>query len=141
MADIMHTLTIEAKPAEIYEKIATKQGLSSWWTADTLFEPILKSVAEFGFANRAVVFKMRIDILDQDKRTQWECVDGPVEWLYTKFFFDIEPKEDGHCYLHFKQTGWKEANRLYAICNFDWAFYLLNLKDVIENPPDKDNGS
>ena len=55
MADLHHKIEIEASPEKVYEAITTAEGLRSWWTGDSVAEPRVGSIAEFGFFNRETV--------------------------------------------------------------------------------------
>src|SRR5215813_12767211 len=36
MPDIMHTLKIHASPEQVYDAIATAEGIRNWWTRDAV---------------------------------------------------------------------------------------------------------
>jgi hypothetical protein len=53
MPDMLHEVIIEAPAKRVYDAITTEKGLKSWWTADAEATPEPKSIAVFGFGNRA----------------------------------------------------------------------------------------
>src|SRR5262245_18784060 len=59
MADLFHSITIEAKPNAVYAAVATQKGMRGWWTADTTMQAKPGGKVEFGFEKSAVVFSDR----------------------------------------------------------------------------------
>ena len=78
MADILHQLSINVSPERVYEAITQQEGLANWWTQDTVAEAKIGTVAEFGFKDREVVFKMRIDLLEANRKVMWQCLGAPL---------------------------------------------------------------
>ena len=58
-------------------------GLRGWWTADTKTDEKVGGKAEFGFDKRGMVFRMRIEKLDPDRRVVWSCHGDHQEWADT----------------------------------------------------------
>ena len=136
MSDILHRIQIGASPQEVYDAITTSEGLSTWWTTDSTHERSIGSVAEFGFHNRAVVFRMRVDELEPGKRVAWECLGDDPEWKGTRVTFDLTRKDD-ETVLDFTHSGWKSVEQAYPSCNAVWGFLMHNLKSVAEGKPTK----
>jgi uncharacterized protein YndB with AHSA1/START domain len=130
MADILHKITIQATAAKVLRAITEQEDLAGWWTRDVSAKPQVGSVAEFGFDNHAVVTRMKV-IQISPTRVEWECVDGPSEWIGTTVTFDLEPKGEETTLL-FAQRGWKEASDFYAHCNTKWGYFLGSLKSLLE---------
>ena len=131
MADILHQLTIDAAPSEIYKAITEQSGLAGWWTRDTQAEAKVGTIAAFGFNQRAVVFRMRIGQLEPDRKVNWHCLGDSAEWEGTTLSFELSPDADSTI-LRFSHRGWRSTEGIYAICNYDWARYLTSLKSLIE---------
>lgn len=132
MADILHRITIHAPPERVFEAITTQEGLKSWWTPDVIAQPRLGTIAEFGFHDHAVVFRMRIDEFRPQKRIHWTCVDGPPEWKGTFVTFDLTPAEAGKTKLQFKHCEWRSVDGEFAGCNTTWGHLLVLLKEYAE---------
>jgi len=131
MADIRHLIPIEAPPAKVYAALATQSGLRGWWTADTMADDKEGGRAEFGFENRAMIFRMTIETLDPDRRVVWRCHGDNPEWLGTTLSWSIEP-ENGRCKLRFIQSGWREVTDMVAVCNSTWGELMYRLKNYVE---------
>jgi uncharacterized protein YndB with AHSA1/START domain len=138
MADLHHQIDIAAPPEKIYEALATETGLKRWWTADTHADEKVGGVAEFGFGQRSVVFRMRIEQLDPGRRVVWTCDGGHPEWKGTKLTWEIrrgatDPlSSDNVTTLRLRHSGWKEISDFYASCNSTWGELMWRLKDELE---------
>ncbi len=130
MADLYHEIQINAAPEKVYEAITTQKGLRSWWTGDSVAEPRVGSLAEFGFMKRAIVFRMRIEELARPKRVVWTCLGNHDEWKDTRLTWEISPK-DGVTTLHFTHGGWRSASSFFATCNSTWG----DIDVPLEGPP------
>ncbi len=133
MSEILHYITIQAPPEQVFEAITTQEGLQGWWTDDTVAEPRVGSVAEFGFYNRAVVFRMKVEALEPAKRVRWNCIGGPEEWIGTEITFALAPAEGGGTGLHFDHAGWRYAEGEYRGCNTTWGHLMFYLKQYAES--------
>ena len=75
---------------------------------------------------------MRIGRLVENRRVEWECVEGHEEWTGTTLRFDLEPL-DGATRLRFTHGGWREASDYMAACNYHWGRYMASLKALCES--------
>ena len=132
MPDILHRITVNASSDKVYESITTQKGLSRWWTADVCAEPKEGSIAEFGFQNHSVVFRMRIEKLDAPRSVQWTCVGDLEEWEGTKIVFYLTEIADKRTLLDFIHCGWRSIKGAYPMCNTDWGRLMYYLKDYVE---------
>ena len=130
MFDIRHLVTIDAPIPVVYMALTEQEGLAGWWTADTVANPSVGSIAAFQFGDR-YHNTMRIEVLDPEKRVEWTCLDGDSEWVDTTFVFDLEGRE-GSTVLRFTHGGWREMTDFYATCNYHWGFYMRSLKAYCE---------
>jgi uncharacterized protein YndB with AHSA1/START domain len=103
----------------------------SWWTADTVAEPRTGSVAEFGFVNRATLFRMRIKELTPPARIVWECIGDQEEWKGTRLTWEISGRDAGSL-LRFQHGNWRSVSGYFATCNTTWGGLLHRLKDYVE---------
>ena len=131
MPDMRHEIAIEAPPEKIYEAITTQAGLCGWWTSDSVAEPRLGSIAEFGFFKHETVFRMRIDKLSPRKRIVWTCLGDPDEWKGTKLTWVLSP-ESGGTKLRFKHGKWRSTKGAFRRCNSTWGALMYRLKDYAE---------
>jgi uncharacterized protein YndB with AHSA1/START domain len=126
MAEIQHYLIVDASAAAVYEAVTTQAGLAAWWTVQTVARPEVGAVIEFRFGER-YHNRMKVTGLEQNRRVEWQCLEGGQQWVGTTFVFDLEAKE-GQTVLRFTHGNWREATDFYASCNYHWGYYLRSLK-------------
>jgi hypothetical protein len=74
---------------------------------------------------------MLIKKLDQNRLTEWKCVEGDEEWIDTHIIFKNHP--DGMATrLVFEHTNWKKKTPLFKECTAHWLKYLESLKSYCE---------
>jgi uncharacterized protein YndB with AHSA1/START domain len=130
MPDILHKVGIRSRSIDdVYQSLATVDGLSHWWTRDTKGESKVGGSLEFRFGNGG--FDMKVLDLQPDTRVLWQVIDGPEEWLGTKISFDLMQNGDWVVVL-FKHQGWKEPAEFMHHCSTKWAVFLLSLKSLLE---------
>lgn len=130
MENIRHYLVIQAPIQKVYEAITSQEGLSNWWTEETIAKPEIGFLNEFKFGEE-YLNKMRIKELIPNKSVLWLCEDGDKEWINTKVSFNLKSKE-GETILQFSHEGWREATEFYASCNFHWGRFMESLKLLCE---------
>lgn len=130
MVDILHRIETKASAQDTFQALTTRQGLASWWTAQTTGSFDVGGVIQFRFDDRGG-FDMKVLELVPGQRVRWEVVAGPDEWVGTKVAFDLEPNGDCTKIL-FKHEGWKEPVEFMHHCSTKWAMFLMSAKDVLE---------
>jgi uncharacterized protein YndB with AHSA1/START domain len=131
MTDILHQLFIRATPAQVYSALTERKGLSHWWTRDVDVEPMVNSIAQFTFDHGRTELRMKIIKLIPNRSVIWHCMSGDPEWEDTQISFDLEAARDG-VILHFAHRGWKRTTGTFPKCNFNWAKYLVSLRNYLE---------
>jgi hypothetical protein len=130
MPDILHKVGIKSSSLNnVYDALATVEGLSRWWTGETLGESKVGGVVQFRFGSGG--FDMKVLELQPSKCVLWQVVDGPEEWINTKISFDLTQNGDWIVVL-FKHQGWKEPVDFMYHCSTKWAVFLLSLKSLLE---------
>lgn len=137
MSDILHWIRVEAPPERVFDAISTEDGLASWWTSDVEAEASEGSTAVFGFNDRAVVFRMRVDELSRPARVRWTCVGDFPEWEGTRIEFELDPGADGGTEVTFTHAGWASTEGYFRQCNTDWGRLMYHLKDYVEGRRDQ----
>ncbi len=141
MPEIMHCLKIHAPADQVYQAIATAEGIRNWWTRDATLEPKLGGIGEFGFFGRRFVAKVTIDELKPPTQVKWQVTNAA--WPGDTIEFDLSPEEK-HTRLCFVHRGFAQADQRYASATTRWGYYLLSLKQYLEtgkgtpNPDDAD---
>jgi hypothetical protein len=129
MPDILHRVGVKASPKDVYDVLATREGLSAWWTNDTTGNTAVGGVIQFRFP--AGGFDMKVLELAPSARVLWQVVDGPKEWIGTKVSWDL--RQDGdYTIVLFKHQGWKEPVEFMHHCSTKWAIFLMSIKSLLE---------
>lgn len=131
MAEMTHLIRIESSAEKVFEALSTTKGLRGWWTADSLAEPRPGGKAEFGFYNRATVFRMNVTEFKPNQRLIWECVGDDAEWKGTRLTWAIA-EEDGRSVVEFRHADWKQESAYFKTCNSTWGALMYRLKDYVE---------
>ena len=131
MADMLHQIQIKATPEKVYEALTTHTGLRSWWTSDSVAKPEVGSIAEFGFNNRATVFRMRVAELKPNQRVVWECLGDLDEWIGTRLVWELRPNNN-FTELRFAHANWRSTEGWFATCNSTWGELMHRLKNYAE---------
>lgn len=132
MADILHLVTIKARPENVYRALTEQAGLAGWWTENVSAEPVVGSVAQFRFGDRGGS-DMEIVRLEPNRLVHWVCrahLSGD-EWVGTEVFFDLQADKDATV-VRFSHRRWLEATDFLRYCSMKWAVYLVSLKKLVE---------
>lgn len=131
MPDIRHRVGITAPAGHVYQALATKEGLSGWWTRDVRGEDKMGGKLEFYFGYPEPAAVMEVTDLVPDRRVVWRCVQGPDEWVGTSLIFDLTSSA-GETALLFTQADWREPIDFMYHCSTKWAYFLLGLRAGLE---------
>jgi hypothetical protein len=132
MPDIRHRVVMSAPLDSVYSAIATKDGLSDWWTRDGVRgESTEGSTIEFYFGQPEPAAVMDVTRLDPDGQVSWSCVGGADEWVGTKLSFALTLQDDETVVL-FTHADWRDPSDFMAHCSARWAYFLLSLKSLVE---------
>jgi hypothetical protein len=131
MADIRHRIGIKAPVADVYEQLATIEGLEGWWTDTVEGGPEVGDTLAFYFHNRARKAVMEVCGLVPDAHVTWRCVEGPDEWIGTTIDFDLRRQGD-ETVVMFTHADWREPVEFMHHCTTKWGYFLLGLKDGME---------
>jgi len=132
MPDIRHRVVISAPLESVYEAVATKEGVSQWWTRDGVRGDSSEgSKLQFFFGQPEPAAVMEVTRLSPDGHVNWTCIEGEDEWVGTKLAFDLTRKDDQTVVL-FTHADWREPSEFMAHCSARWAYFLLSLKSLRE---------
>ena len=147
MPNIHHAVLIAAPAEKIYNAITSQDGLSAWWTPNTVAKPQVDSTAHFPFGPN--YFKeMKITELQPSKLVRWTCTAGADEWIGTNLSFQLEsggktalqnahPEITGQTeqlqgeeatLLIFHHDDWRDYTLMFAECSYTWGQFLRSLK-------------
>jgi uncharacterized protein YndB with AHSA1/START domain len=129
MADILHRVGIKASLTDVYQALATREGLMGWWTGNTQGDAEVGGVLQFRFG--AGGFDMKVLELVPGSRVLWQVVDGPAEWVGTKVRWELK-QEDDYVIVLLKHQDWTEPAEFMHHCSTKWAIFLMSLKAFVE---------
>jgi uncharacterized protein YndB with AHSA1/START domain len=132
MADILHEVTIAAKPEAVYAALTEQAGLSAWWTTRAKAEARVGSVSEFGFEGGQMLFRMRVDQLEPGHKVYWTPEQGAPDWGGTRVTWDLTAVEAGTKVL-LGHRGYASTEGSFASVSYIWAWYLTSLKLYLES--------
>jgi uncharacterized protein YndB with AHSA1/START domain len=134
MFDILHRVGIKASPHQVYQALATPEGVAGWWTIETTGDRKAGGKLKFRFTDHGRelgVFDIKIAELQQDACVVWEVEKGPAEWIGTKVRFELR-QEGEFTIVLFRHEGWREPVEFMYHCSTKWAVFLLSLKSLVE---------
>ena len=129
MADIKHSIRIDAAPHLVHPLVATAEGFSRWWAADVT-EDKVKGNVELGFFNRATLYALHSAEIVAPHRARWLCQTGQ-EWSGTRLLFDLA-EQKGQTQLHFTHADWQAETDYFVSCNTTWGELMFRLKAAAE---------
>ncbi len=147
MPHIRHNLFIGASAEKIYRAITSQEGLSAWWTPNTIAEEEVNSIARFPFGNDYYK-EMKIMALHSFELVKWNCIKADAEWVGTNISFTLisnnkknildtnpeilgqveQQKNEEGTMLIFEHDDWKDYTAMFAECNYTWGQFLRSLK-------------
>ncbi|RRR96855.1 SRPBCC family protein [Glycomyces terrestris] len=131
MVDILHRIAVEGRTTDdVYQALATIDGLADWWTEDTTGGTGTGEEIAFRFPQGG--FDMKVLESEPGRRVLWEVVGGTPEWIGTRIHWDLRQEEDWAVVL-FKHEGWAEPIEFMHHCSTKWASFLLSLKALVED--------
>jgi len=132
MPDIRHRVVISAPRESVYQAVATKEGISEWWTRDGVRgESSEGSRLQFFFGQPEPAAVMEITQLDPNSHVSWSCVEGADEWVGTTIGFDLT-ESDSDTVVMFSHDDWRQQGEFMAHCSARWAYFLLSMKSYVE---------
>jgi uncharacterized protein YndB with AHSA1/START domain len=135
--DILHRVGVKASLDNVYQALATPEGIAAWWTTATKADKKSGGIGgvvttRFYVDGRELGgFDLKILELHPNKRVVWQVVDGPAEWIGTRISFELK-QEDGYTIVLFKHEGWKEPVEFMYHCSTKWGIFLMSLKSLGE---------
>lgn len=128
--DILHRVAVKhATPNQVYDTLATIDGLANWWTRDVTGSADVGGVIEFRFPPGG--FDMEVVDSVPGEHVGWKVVAGPDEWVGTTIDWNL--RQDGDwTVLLFKHSGWAEPVEFMHHCSTKWATYLMSIKSLVE---------
>lgn len=134
MIDIIHRIGIKAPAQQVYQAIASVEGVAGWWSRETTGDAQVGGVINVLFRDHDVEKgRMEIEVVDLEpaSKVHWRVAEGPPEWVGTNMTFNISQAGE-YTVLLFGHRNWREAVEFTAHCSMKWATFLLSLRDLVE---------
>ena len=128
MATIYHQVGIRATKEDVYNAIATPEGVTGWWTKTT-GNPETGGELEFWFGDQRVTVTVTAN--NPGNYVEWTVGGEPGEWLDTLICFELDERE-GQVMVNFRHADWRAETPFMAHCSTKWAVFVLSLKDYLE---------
>lgn len=131
--DIVLAIEIEAEPKAIYDTVATRDGLASFWTGDVEGDASEGGELTFGFSAAPARLPMRVVRLDAPSAVEWDCPGVFPFWEGTHVAWTISAGGHGAVVV-FAHTGFADAvpDAAFGSVAMTWASVVARLKEVVE---------
>jgi len=126
---ISHLVRIRSTPTDVFECIATTDGIAAWFTQANSREYREGGDLELVFPDQRVQF--RIAEFKSPTRVVWQCISESNPWFGTDIVFELEARGE-QTWVRFDQLGWPDVTDLFRDCSMSWAYFLESLKSLIE---------
>lgn len=132
--DMVLAIEVHEEPKTVFDIVATRSGLASFWTSDVEGDEAVGSELSFGFAHAPSRLPMRVSRLDATTAIEWESTGDWPFWEGTKISWSFEPSEHGTKVVlrHLGYDGEMPEYDLGSVA-LTWALVLARLKEVVES--------
>jgi hypothetical protein len=132
MASILLRMPVDAEAKEIYEKVATSEGVNGWWSNHTDGPDGVGSTMKVAFPDAPITFDFEVTEEVPGERVAWRCLAGPPEWTGTNVSFDVQTDAEGNTSVLFAHDGWTTTEESFPFIAYSWAQILPRLKKLAE---------
>lgn len=130
MPDIMHRLPVRAPAGQVFDLLATGQGLSTWWALGAEGIAAAGEVYALDFGP-GYQWTAQVAALDPPRWIEWEMLEADDDWRGTRVGVRLV-ELDGRTTLDFYHVGWRHANEHFRTTSCCWAQYLRILRRFAE---------
>ncbi len=136
--DITHKLTINASPETVYNAVATKTGISGWWSKDcTVGETEgADSILNFDKQGTIVTMDFQTKTLLPNKKVVWACTkNGNPIWIGTQIVTEITPTDTGSSvvFSHANFDDKHAGQEGFEMTKMGWEHFVKSLVSYCEN--------
>jgi hypothetical protein len=129
MADIKHSVFIDAPRERVFPLIASGSGFARWCAGEVI-EDYSTGVIEAAFFNRPTVYRLKPIQNSTSWTTEWMCQRGQ-DWTGTRLLFELR-EANGKTQLRFTHSDWKSETDYFVSCTNVWKELMLRLKAAAE---------
>lgn len=131
MATLSHRITIQAPQDQVFQSLATIEGLKRWYTPTIDGTVGKNSEAVFSFADEEP-FRWKFIEEKPSSLIRWECVEGPGAATGTTVTFRLSSKGKNQTVVECDHEGWPEGHAAFKTCNTLWGILMGQLKKYAE---------
>ena len=133
MATILLRVPVDAEAKQVYDCVATSEGVNGWWSNHTEGPDGVGSTIKVSFPDAPMTFDFEVSEDAPGERVAWRCLAGPPEWIGTDITFDIQSDAEGNNSFLFSHDGWGTTEESFPFIAFSWAQILPRLKKLSES--------
>jgi uncharacterized protein YndB with AHSA1/START domain len=133
MATILLRVPVDAQPKQIYDTVATSDGVNGWWSNHTEGPDGIGSTVKVSFPDAPITFDFEVTEEKPGERVAWRCLVGPPEWIDTIVSFEVQSEADGNSSVLFSHEGWATTDESFPFIAYSWAQILPRLKKLAES--------
>ncbi|MDH4111594.1 MAG: SRPBCC domain-containing protein [Actinomycetota bacterium] len=132
--DIVLGIEVYAEPKAVYDTVATRSGLASFWTPEVEGEEHEGGELTFGFAQAPARLPVQVTTLNAPQGIEWSVPAGWPAWEGTAITWSFDASEHG-TKVTFRHTGFADEMPDYDFGSIalTWATVASRLKDVVES--------
>jgi uncharacterized protein YndB with AHSA1/START domain len=131
MATTAHKITIDAPQEQVYQALATIDGLKGWYTPNVEGRVGKNEEATFTFKDKEP-FKWRFTDLKPNSLVRWTCVEGPGAAAGTTVTFKVSEKSKHQTVVECDHEDWPDGHGALKTCNTLWGILMGHLKEYSE---------
>lgn len=107
--------------------MSSVEGLSGWWTTNTVGSPEPGGELRFTFRDGAAV--MRVEERAPSALERWTCLghSGQPEWAHTTVTFRLTEVNPAATRLEFTHGGLRPQLDCYEHCSAGWSYLMRSL--------------
>jgi uncharacterized protein YndB with AHSA1/START domain len=131
MATLSHEIRVAAPRDRVYEAIATREGLTGWYTATIDGGVVEGKEALFTFDGREAFRWGFVELATADG-VRWKCTAGPGKATGSTVTFRLSDTSDGRTQVKLEHDGFEGPESTVRTCNTLWGILMGHLKAYAE---------
>jgi uncharacterized protein YndB with AHSA1/START domain len=133
--DYARRVAFRAPPEQVFDAIATIDGLRAWWTTIVSGSAANGGDIRFEFEGLDEHIIMHVETATRPKSIRWTCVEHTEldDWNATKIAFEVAPRGAEGCELSFRYLGLTPKFECYEMCEGGWDHFLASLVAYVDD--------
>jgi len=133
--DYSRELTVEAPRDEVFDAIATLDGLRGWWTPSASGNERPGGKIGLGFEGVDEHIEPRVPASRRPTEVEWQILEHSAleEWTGTRVRFVLSTRGPKACSVAFQHVGLSPRLSCYDDCEAGWEHFLGSLLVLAEH--------